>query len=125
MESPVNVIAKLAAVFSGSKKSEEDQVAACKAVEQLAAAAATLSAKAKGLQEKQPGLCSRIQDAADQLQGLQPDVSVVLAKVEQAVMQKITIVSSCCDTVLCGGDTKQLESQLAELEHLVRQRVKG
>ena len=122
MENPISVLEKIATVLSG-QKSNEDIESATKSVEQLASAASILGEKAEGFKEKYDAIYQRLKMESNQLTTLQPDISVTTAKMEQAIAQKLTMVSSCCDSVLAGTDSTQLCAELSELEQLTKQRL--
>ncbi len=63
-----------------------------------------------------------ISSMAEQLKKLRGLDNITAAKMEQDILGKITAVSSSCDTVLSGGDNKELKKQLSALMTVINQR---
>jgi hypothetical protein len=123
MHNYLSLFYKIAAVFAGSKAiSQEDKAAAEKAIVQLSNTFNLLVQKAESLKKKYPEVVHRIRKDMEKIKFLKPDISVQAGKIEQDIAQKITCASSSCDSVLSGGNIKQLSDQLVELELLLKQR---
>ncbi len=103
----------------------QNTAVAQKSLEQIFSAIHTLSQKADGrLAEKYPDISLCIKKIAQETASFSPDVSTNAGKTEQEISQKITCVSSSCDTLLSGGTSNAMAEQLSDLEKLVQLRLR-
>lgn len=125
MKNNSSIMQRIFSAVTGNKSiSEENKVTAQKSLDQIFTAIDRLAQKAEGIEEKFPETTTRIKNIQTTIHTFILDVSTFAGKTEQAISQKITCVSSSCDALLSGGEKKDLDTQLADLEKLIQQRLR-
>ncbi len=118
-------IKRFFAMFSSRKNADtQNKETAAKSLNYIFDSIDKFSQKAEGrMIEKWPELAERIKTICKTVHLLEPDVSTLAGKAEQAIAQKITSASSACEVLFSNGDEKPLRNDLSDLERLVKQRM--
>lgn len=85
----------------------------------LLAEAAPLIEEAKQLKTSHPEIYTRLMDLAGKFKQLHPVAGAAAEKLEQTLVSELPALTSACEAVANGGDTKTLLSKIGSVEGLV------